>query len=185
MTAYSLSAALFFDDSAAVSEVLAGAARGRDVAMLRVTDGHGQLFAVRSLSLAEGLPPIVADSNYVTADDKFYVTTAPIRKGATSIGAITVALSLADVRDDVARARTIALLVGIAIFVIGVGVVYAISTRVTRPLNALSSIAERIAGGDLTHRALETSDQEIAQLVRAFNRMVDSLHAAQEELRPE
>jgi signal transduction histidine kinase/ActR/RegA family two-component response regulator len=182
MTAYSLSAALFFDDSAAVTEVLAGAAHGRDVAILRVKGLHNKRFALRSPAIADGLPANIVDSNYVTSNGMFYVTTSPVRKGDEVVGTLTVALSLEGLRQDVARARYIAMLVGIAIFVIGVCVVYAISTRVTRPLSALSHIAERIAGGDLTHRALETSDQEIAQLVRAFNRMVDSLHSARNEL---
>jgi signal transduction histidine kinase/CheY-like chemotaxis protein len=182
MTAYSLSAALFFEDTAAVSEVLSGAARGPDVALLRVKDVHAKPFAVRSFSFAENLPPIVADSNYLTADRMFYVTTAPIRKGSAIVGSLTVAVSTARVQRDVGRARIVAMTAGLAIFIIGVGVVYGISTRVTRPLSALSGIAERIAAGDLTHRALETSDQEITQFVRAFNRMVDSLHSAQEEL---
>ncbi|MEO8335863.1 MAG: ATP-binding protein [bacterium] len=182
MTAYSLSAALFFDDSAAVAEVLTGAASGRDVALLRVIGPRGRTFVFRSPSLAEDLPRTVRVGSYVTADKKFYVTSAIIRKGTADVGSLVVALSLAHLQEDVARARIIAALVGLAIFVIGVAVVYGISTRVTRPLSALSIIAERIAGGDLTHRALETSDKEIAQLVRAFNHMVDSLKSAQDEL---
>jgi signal transduction histidine kinase/CheY-like chemotaxis protein len=182
MTAYSVSAALFFEDSAAVGEVLAGAARGRDVAILRVKGLHDKQFVLRSPSFADGLPAIIVDSTYVTSDGMFYVTTSPVRKGDDVVGTMTVALSLAHLREEVARARVVAMLVGLAIFGIGVVVVYAISTRVTRPLSALSAIAERIAGGDVTHRALETSDKEIAQLVRAFNHMVDSLHSTRNEL---
>ncbi len=182
MTAYSLGAALFLEDTAAVDEVLTGAARGRDVALLRVIRPRGRTFVYRSHALADGLPQEVRAGSYVTADDRFYVTSAPIRKGTADVGMLVVALSLDHVYRDVARARIVAGAVGLAIFIIGVGVVYAISTRVTRPLNELSVIAERIAEGDFAHRALETSDEEIAQLVRAFNRMVDSLHSAQDEL---
>jgi signal transduction histidine kinase/ActR/RegA family two-component response regulator len=182
MTAYSLRAALFFEDTTAVAEVLSGAARGRDVEMLRVVGARGNLVAVRSPSYAAGLAPRSTDDDYVTADGQLYVTTTPIRQGSQRVGSLTVALSLAPLRRDVEVARRLGLVIGFAIFVIGVCIVYAISTLVTRPLNALSAIAARIAGGDLTHRGLETADQEIAQLVRAFNHMVDSLNATQEEL---
>jgi signal transduction histidine kinase/ActR/RegA family two-component response regulator len=182
MAVYSLGTALSFGDTAAVAEVVSGASRGRDVAMIRVIGADGKRYALRPSSPAEDLLSRVPDGNYVTADQRFYVTTAPILKGAATVGSLTVALSLVQVRRDVGRARSVAFSVGLAIFIIGVAVVYAISTRVTRPLSALSSIAERIADGDVTHRALETSDREIAQLARAFNRMVDSLHAAQHEL---
>jgi signal transduction histidine kinase/ActR/RegA family two-component response regulator len=180
MTAYSLSAALLFEDTTAVAEVLSGAARGRDVAVLRVAGVRGNLVAARSRS--GDLPPLSAERNYVTADGQLYVTTAPIQHGHQRVGSLTVALSLSQLRHEVNLARRLGLMIGVAIFLIGVGIVYAISTLVTRPLNALSTIAERIAEGDMTYRGLETADQEIAQLVRAFNHMVDSLHAAQQEL---
>jgi signal transduction histidine kinase/CheY-like chemotaxis protein len=182
MTAYSLRSALFFEDTAAVAEVLSGAARGRDVAMLRVVGAHGRLIAARARSHIAGLAPNSTDDDYVTADGELYVTTTPIQQGNQRVGSLTVALSLAPLHRDVDVARRLGLLIGLAIFGIGVCIVYAISTLVTRPLNALSAIAERIAGGDLTHRGLETGDREIAQLVRAFNHMVDSLNATQEEL---
>jgi signal transduction histidine kinase/ActR/RegA family two-component response regulator len=182
MTAYSLSAALFFDDTVAVAEVLSGAARERDVALLRVVGARGNFVAARSLSHTDGLPQNGTDRDYVTADGQLYVTTAPIRHGSERVGSLMVALSLSQLRRDVAQARRLGLVIGLAIFLIGVCIVYAISTLVTRPLSALSIIAERIAQGDLTHRGLETADREIAQLVRAFNHMVDSLGAAQQEL---
>jgi signal transduction histidine kinase/CheY-like chemotaxis protein len=182
MTAYSLSAALFFEDTTAVAEVLSGAARGRDVTVLRVAGAHGNLVATRSLAHTGDLPQLSAERNYVTADGQLYVTTAPIYHGRARVGSLTVAISLSQLLGEVKLARRLGLTIGVAIFLIGVGIVYAISTLVTRPLGALSIIAERIAEGDLTNRGLETADQEIAQLVRAFNRMVDSLHAAQQEL---
>jgi signal transduction histidine kinase/ActR/RegA family two-component response regulator len=182
MTAYSLRAALFFGDTAAVGEVLAGAARGRDVAMLRVVDARGNPVITRSSSLTIGPAPLTTSRDYVTSDGQEYVTTAQIHHGTERVGSLTVTLSLAQLHREVSAARRLWLLVGIAIFVVGVLIVYGISTLVTRPLGALSAIAERIAVGDLTHRALESPDREIAQLVRAFNHMVDSLHAAQEEL---
>jgi signal transduction histidine kinase/ActR/RegA family two-component response regulator len=182
MTAFSLRAALFFEDTVAVVEVLAGAARERDVAMLRVVGAHGNLISARSLAHLTGLAPRSTDDDYVTADGQLYVTTTPIHQRSQRVGSLTVALSLAPLHRDVDAARRLGLLIGIAIFGIGVCIVYAISTLVTRPLSALSVIAEHIAGGDLTHRGLETADREIAQLVRAFNRMVDSLDATQQEL---
>jgi signal transduction histidine kinase/ActR/RegA family two-component response regulator len=182
MTAYSLRAALFFDDTAAVGEVLSGAARGRDVAVLRVLNARGDLVASRHAAYADDLPPIGTDRDYMTTDGQLYVTTVPIRQGGERIGSLTVALSLSQLRRDIDLARRLGLMIGIAILVIGVCVVYAISTLVTRPLSALSTIAERIAGGDLTYRGQETADREIAQVVRAFNQMVDSLGAAHLEL---
>lgn len=180
MTAYSLGAALFFDDSAAVAEVLAGASRGRDVAWLRVADNLGHVIAVRDVT--HGGMTSAKETKTLRTEDELYITSAPIQQGARQVGVLTVALSLARLHDEVATAQWVGLGVGLTIFLLGFCIVWAISMLVTRPLSALSALAERIAAGDLTHRALETSDREIAQLVRAFNRMVDSHHAAQQEL---
>jgi signal transduction histidine kinase/ActR/RegA family two-component response regulator len=182
MTAYSLRSALFFDDSAAVSEVLAGAAHERDVAMLQVVDAGGRMVVTRTVEQSDDLRAMNTDRDYVTPDGQFYVTTTAISQGTQRVGSLTVALSLAPLGREVARARVLAMLVGLAIFVVGACIVYAISTLVTRPLTALSVVAERIAGGDLTYRGVETADIEIAQVVRAFNHMVDRLGAAQHEL---
>lgn len=49
--------------------------------------------------------------------------------------------------------------------------------KVVRPIEELSSAADRIAAGDLTARAPVAGDREIATLGIAFNRMADELKA--------
>ncbi|MFP5245707.1 MAG: diguanylate cyclase, partial [Thermoanaerobaculia bacterium] len=49
--------------------------------------------------------------------------------------------------------------------------------KVVRPIEELSSAADRIANGDLTARAPVAGDHEIATLGIAFNRMADELKA--------
>jgi signal transduction histidine kinase/CheY-like chemotaxis protein len=181
LTAYSLSAALVFDDTAAVSEVLAGATRSGDVAILRVVGLDGRILASRTSPLGARLTD-GALSDGVSADGMLYLTTGPIRHDDATVGTLTVGLSLARLREDSEIARRLGLMIGLLVLVVGVGIVYAISTLVTRPLGALSIIAGDIAAGELTHRATETPDAEIANFVRAFNRMVDKLASAQHEL---
>jgi two-component system, cell cycle sensor histidine kinase and response regulator CckA len=182
MTAYSLGAGLFFGDTAAVEEVLVGAARDRDVELLVVRNEAGEVVAARGAGL---LPTVrLADSavGTVTADGRVYVTTIGVRHGPRTIGTLTVGISLDELRAEVVRARQLGTIVSVLIFVIGFVIVYAISTLVTRPLTAVSRTVERIADGDLSLRAEEPQDADVAQLVRSFNRMVDSLAGAQAQL---
>src|SRR5688500_2664418 len=88
MTAYSVSAGLFFADTSAVEEVLAGAARGRDVRYLAVRDRAGRLFATSGTAsdVTDGRVP---ESGYVTSDGDMYVTATPILHSGTSIGTLT------------------------------------------------------------------------------------------------
>src|SRR4051812_12723307 len=180
MTAYSLSAALVFGDTAAVEEVLAGAARANGVAMLRVlSSGDSVVASWRSPAAPSGAAGI---TNGLSADRLGYATTTSVRHGGRSIGTLTVVVSLQALRDSARTARRLGLMAGLLIFVVGVFIVYAISTLVTRPLAALGEVASQIAAGERGHRAVETGDVEIAQFVRAFNGMVDNLEAAEHEL---
>ena len=182
MTAYSLGAALYFGDTLAVGEVLQGAARRPDVHLLVVRDTQDRVVAMRSTGSA--IPAAIhhRGSASITPDGLAYVTTSDVLNGTQVVGRLTMAVSLAELRNEVATARRLGALVGGFVFALGLIVVYAISTLVTRPLTAMSRTVERIAAGDLHLRADETSDTEVAQFVVAFNRMVDKLVSAQAEL---
>ena len=181
MTAYSLRAGLYFGDSLAIDEVLTGASRNQDLLMLVVRDAEGNVVAQRrNGAQADGLAILGGDG--VLPDHNVLVTTTSILHGTSNIGSLTVGFSLSELREVIIQARRSGAGIGLVIFVVGIGLVYAISTLVTRPLNAVAGTVERIAAGDLDLRALETPDAEMAQFVRAFNHMVDKLAGAQQEL---
>ena len=181
MTAYSLSAALVFEDTMAVGEVLAGAARDSDVVELWVFNAHDRLVSLHRATNAGTSDRDAEIRDGVSRDGTRYVTSTDVRHGRSRVGTLTDVLSLEPLRRETQSARQLGLMLGLLIFVLGIGVVYAISTLVTRPLSALSTIAGHIAAGNLSHRATETADAEIAQFVRAFNGMVGSLEHAQQD----
>ncbi|MEP6494430.1 MAG: ATP-binding protein [bacterium] len=185
MAAYSLTAGLIFGDTAAVHEVLSGAANNRGVQSLVVRDSLGRVFATESAD--SSTPARVAETTaagaaFVAEDGLTYVTSTDIVHNNVRFGTLAVRISLADLHREVATARQLVTAVGALIFIIGFMVVYAISALVTRPLMAVSDTVKRIAAGNLALRAVETSDAEVTQLVRAFNHMVDSLAGAQADL---
>jgi PAS domain S-box-containing protein len=182
LTAYSLNAGLVFNDSAAIQEVLVGAARGDDVVTLIVRDTAGHIVSHLSedVSTYEGVRALPASFGGKSND--LYIVNAPIHNGNAPVGSLTLAVSLDPLIEEVKIARQLGAVAGLLIFVIGFFLVYAISTFVTRPLTAVSRTVEKIAAGDLSLRAVETSDAEVAQLVRSFNSMVDTLAGAQAEL---
>lgn len=182
MTAYSLSAGVYFSDTKAVQEVLEGASRAPDIFALQVRDSLGHTVAARNRAGHVAELVARAHSHTTSPDDALYFVASPIVHERKQIGELTLGISLAGVHEDVARARQLGALVGALVFVVGFVVVWAISTLVTRPLMAVSRTVELIAGGNLSLRATEAPDAEVAQLVRAFNSMVDKLAGAQAEL---
>jgi len=181
ITAFSLRAGLYFGDSLAIDEVLTGASRNHDLLLLIVRDHAGRVVA-RSTNGAEAVQFGLVSGDGVLEAHNALVTTTPIVHGSAPIGSLTVVFSLSELRAVITRAQRSGALIGLMIFVVGIGLVYAISTLVTRPLNAVAQTVEKIAAGDLDLRALETSDAEVALFVRAFNHMVDKLAGAQQEL---
>ncbi|MDQ8164280.1 MAG: ATP-binding protein [Gemmatimonadota bacterium] len=182
MTAYALGAGLYFGDTTAVGEVVRGLALGREVSAVTVRNAAGQVVAAQG---GQGIAPAGRPDSAggaVNAAGDTYVTWAPVRHDGRPIGDLTIGLSLAAVTRDVADARRFGLAFGLVIFAVGFVAVLGISAIVTRPLTAVLETVEQISAGDLSRRAVEPQDAEVAPLVRGFNRMVDGLVGAQAEL---
>ncbi len=73
------------------------------------------------------------------------------------------------------RHQGVVLLVSAAVLVVGLGLIFLMSGRITRPIVQLTRTAERLAGGDLKQRARISGCDEIGVLGRTFNGMVDGL----------
>jgi len=182
MTAYSLEAALHFGDTVAVGDVITEVARRQQLRFIVVLDAWGSQVGVR------GLAPVVQPDRRershgrMTSDGSTYISTVSVKRGGAYLGTLAIGISLAELRKEILAARRLAWLVGSSIFAVGLLIVFAISTLVTRPLTAVSKTVGRIAAGDLGLRAEETSDIEVAELVRSFNGMVANLVRAQDDL---
>ncbi len=181
MTAYSLEAALLFRDTASVRAVITEVARRQRLKFALVRDETGGRVA------ASGVSDRVWSSlggrlNGISPDGHIFITTIPVSRPGSPLGSLSIGLSLSELRVEVVDTRNLVWSVGSLIFAVGLLLVFAISSLVTRPLTAISRTVEKIAAGDMSLRAEVPRDVEIAQLVRAFNGMVTNLATAQAEL---
>src|SRR5262249_11805599 len=64
----------------------------------------------------------------------------------------------------------------------GIGLVFGIVRRVTRPLRALRATAEAVGRGDFSQRVEVTSTDECGELATVFNRMTSNLKTSRAEL---
>ena len=185
MTAFSISPALVFGDSEAVQEGFQGALRNRDLAYLVAVDRAGRIVgAVNQTPLS--VEELIREGRVHyegEASGGYYRVASPISSQEGSpLGTLYLGLSLEEVETVVAASRQATGLVSLAVFLGGALVVIGLSTMATRPLTTIAQTAERIAGGDLTQRAVIEGPREVGQLARAFNVMVDHLSAIQQEL---
>ncbi len=80
-----------------------------------------------------------------------------------------------EVQADVSSARTgIPVGVGIAV-ALAIGISLFIMRSITRPLAIAVDLVSRVSEGDLTHKVEQTSNDELGQMLRALNSMVENL----------
>jgi signal transduction histidine kinase len=102
----------------------------------------------------------------------------PVGSGETARGVFVVAASLSAERDDVNDAIWLAALVLFSVLLIASALAWVLAGRVLAPLRALDDAARSISETDLTRRIPVSGDDEIAELARTFNAMVDRLERA-------
>ncbi len=181
MTAYSIEAALLFRDTASVRAVITEVVRRQHLEFALVSDETGG--RVSAIGLSDRVwSSLGGRLNGISPDGHIFVTTATISRPGSTLGTLSIGVSLSELREEVVATRNLVWSVGTVIFAVGLLLVFAISSLVTRPLIAISKTVERIAAGEMSLRAEVPRDVEIAQLVRAFNGMVGNLAAAQAAL---
>jgi signal transduction histidine kinase len=93
-------------------------------------------------------------------------------------GAFVVAASLSSERQEVEDAVRLAALVLLTVLLIASALAWVVAGRVLAPLRLLADTARSIGESDLTRRIPVTGRDEIADLSRTFNAMLDRLEAA-------
>jgi signal transduction histidine kinase len=101
----------------------------------------------------------------------------PIR-GSEVSGVFVVAASLSSERREVEEAVRLAALVLLSVLLIASVLAWVVAGRVLAPLRLLAETARSIGESDLTRRIPVTGRDEIADLSRTFNAMLDRLQAA-------
>ena len=181
MTAFSVAPGLFFGDEAAIEDAFEVARQNPDLVYLVAEDVEGEAAASFQLQEAEA-------ANYldVHMEDPLgvpvYKTAVPVVLDSMDVGRLYLGLSLAELHADVARGSRVVMWMSLLLFAVGVGAAAVLSAFITRPLGQITRTAEAIASGETARRARVRSRDEVGQLARSFNRMVEHLETAQREM---
>ncbi len=104
----------------------------------------------------------------------------PVTVGGDSLGYIHVRMQIDDFTDAIRKnlyMRTVSTLI---IFSLGLAVAVSISSHYVRPVEQLARAAEKVAAGDLSQTLIETGNDEVGRLTRAFNGMIVKLRQNRE-----
>ena len=99
----------------------------------------------------------------------------PVEKDGAVIGVIRAALALYSVEEPF-RSLRVDLIAGVLflIFLAGIGS-FAVSRRLSRPIEEMKQAAERFALGNLSHRVPVPASEELAELAEVLNRLASDL----------
>jgi two-component system, OmpR family, sensor kinase len=109
---------------------------------------------------------------------RFRYVAVPVETGGRPRGVFAVAIDLSGELDEVNDALRIAAAVNIAVLLLASLLAWVIAGRVLAPLRLLRDTARSITESDLTRRIPVEGDDELADLARTFNEMLDRLEEA-------
>ena len=183
VAAFSVAPALYFGDPTAGLELLKGADATTDVAYVVIADASGRVFAAIHEDRARtALYREAFSVSGITPDGSIHRTSLPILHEGRRIGTLYAGLSLAPVRAEIAGMRRTIAMVSAFVFLLGLLVAIGIGTFVTRPLSQMVETTKEIARGQWQRRAPLHSLDEVGELARSFNTMLDALELSRKEL---
>lgn len=171
-------AALSFQDEKAASETLSALRVNRSVVAAALYDENGALFARYQNTMIHPVtfPPRVGE-NGVTYEKRFIRIIEPIVLDGKGIGSVYI---LADTREFDLQWSNFLLLSAILLILASI-LAYIMAIRLQRlisePINDLTKTAQTIAQNkDYTLKARQYNDDELGELVKAFNLMIETVN---------
>ena len=191
---------LYYSDLEAIGSAVRNVLRQPDVSYVLVYDAEGRLVHDGSQDIERygqrmsdpfALEVITAGGQLVQRDDSMLDVSTPIRIGDQRLGGVRIGYSLDTVRDDevamadamqarldeIARRHLLGLgALLLVVLVLGGLVAAVLQRRLVRPVRQLAAAAQQIEAGDYhVEIPVDARQDEIGDLMRAFDRMRDSI----------
>jgi len=107
----------------------------------------------------------------------------PVNLGHKKLGGIRLGFNLKPLIEEIRTVTFRAVGIATAIFLLGLGFIFIITARMTKPIERLTVAAKRIEAGDLQYRVAIDRDDEIGSLAKAFDQMAERLMQRERELK--
>ncbi|HEY9343635.1 MAG TPA: ATP-binding protein [Hanamia sp.] len=172
-----------FEGVQTAMEFVKGDPRLKFVSMLQIdtvwNDNHTG-YKIKS-SVFKTFPENEHPSPTVSSSDSIIVKQAPFITPVMS-GSILLAFNTKEIVDSQKKVRETSLIVSGIVFLIGIILGFWLARTISVPVLALRNAANRVGKGDLTQRIKKPGKDEIGELGRAFNRMIEDLSLTRKEL---
>jgi two-component system OmpR family sensor kinase len=149
---------------------------GRPYRCSRPSCEPNQLLLDRVMQL--GASPSTERGEVETPAGEIRYLAVPVEVGQRTRGEFVVTVNLGHEREEVVDAVQVAAGVSLVVLLIASGLAWVIAGRVLAPLRTLRTTAQAITETDFTRRIDVHGEDEVAELGRTFNAMLDRLEAA-------
>jgi len=112
----------------------------------------------------------------------FDAQAGPVEYDLETIGEARVGLTLDNLKREVSRSQTAAILLTFMVVLSAIIIMTAFVRIITQPVKSLVDLTDQISKGDLSKKVAVVHHDEIGLLGESFNRMVESLKKSQLEI---
>lgn len=109
----------------------------------------------------------------------------PVLQNGKTLAVIRLAFSLRTLQEQMDRTKKFLITTALLAILLSLPFAFLLASAVTRPVQKLTSAANRLASGDLTQSVHAEGSQEFLDLAEAFNRMASQLDEKLESIRQE
>lgn len=168
-----------FDDSETAREAFESVAADADVAYLGLFRADGRPLFIQGRGSAAFR---ATEAPLVEEDEAFVRVTSPVVAPEGPRGRLVVELKKDEIRAQGARYRSAAVGAGVLILLV-CALAWIVGSSFARRISAIRGRAAQVAAGDLSRPPLgDAKGDEIGQLARAFDRMVDNIRELTSEI---
>ena len=139
-------------------------------------------YYIEGIKKIEFWSPVISGSNY-TMEESLLFQENPLQNKKNIIGLVKVSVDKNMMKKQAIESFIKSVLIGIIFLIVGSGVTYFVSRRITKPLNKLTEGVKALEVGEVFRKVPVETVDEIGRLAKAFNNMSDSLVNRENSLR--
>ncbi len=183
MTGYTIRPALVFDDRKGMEEGLQAAELNTDILYCIIVNDSEKVVTQFNREQGKDYRELLSyGDSTISGDGLVFHSLVTIVHNNRTIGKLYMGMSLRKLVQDIEKSQRAVALVSLVILLLGITVVFAVSTVITKNLRHMVETVEDVAKGEFTKHANIQSHDEVGHLAESFNVMIDKLQSARAEL---
>jgi signal transduction histidine kinase len=183
MTSTNIASAVDFEDMFELKELLEATYINTNIEYLIVENKSKTVIYSRNLEKAQSCSYTDNVSDALSKDGLVFQTITNINTNGRTVGKLYIGFSLTSHLVKIHSMQELIIIIGLIILILGFTVSYFLSSYFVKPLSDISSAFLEISTEDLSKRIKIITNDEIGNLSKAFNIMLDKLEKANNEMK--